>query len=168
MRKLTVPNDFFTNAAEALKQGHTVKLLIGGQSMYPFIRGGIDVVEIIPCPPEGELPAWCCPFFCWEGRYMIHRYIGRESREGSEISEGDEGSEINKDDNYLMLGDGNVARIERVKRKDIIGLLRTIHRPDGTTQDCLDVRWLKKAEWWYRLRYIRRWLLPFIKMIQVG
>lgn len=158
MRKLTVPNDFFADAAEALKQGQTVKLLIGGQSMYPFIRGGIDVVEIIPCPPEGELPAWCCPFFRWEGRYMIHRYIGKENSNGGESGEGSES------DNYLMLGDGNIARIERVKRKDIIGLLRTIHRPDGTKQDCLDARWLKKAEWWYRLRYIRRWLLPILKI----
>lgn len=63
MRKITVSNDFFAGAAEALKQGQTVKLLIGGQSMYPFIRGGIDQVEVVPCPPEGELPKWCCLFY---------------------------------------------------------------------------------------------------------
>lgn len=126
MRKITVSNDFFAEAAEALRQGQTVKLLIGGQSMYPFIRGGIDLVEVVPCPPDEELPAWCCPFYQWEGRYMIHRYIGREG------------------DDCLMLGDGNVARIERVKRKDIIGVLQTICRPDGTTQDCRDARWLKR------------------------
>ena len=28
--------------AEALKQGQTLTLLIDGQSMYPFIRGGVD------------------------------------------------------------------------------------------------------------------------------
>ena len=48
MRKITVSNDFFAEAAEALRQGQTVKLLIGGQSMYPFIRGGIDLVEVVP------------------------------------------------------------------------------------------------------------------------
>ena len=53
----------------------------------------------------------------------------------------------------MMLGDGNLARIERVKREDIIGILRTIYRPDGTVQDCRDTRWLKKAKWWYRLRF---------------
>lgn len=149
MKKLTVSNSFLGEAAEALKEGHTVKLLIGGQSMYPFIEGGVDLVEVAPCPPEGELPKLCCPFYQWEGRYMIHRYIGREG------------------DECLMLGDGNIARIERVKREDIVGLLQTIHRPDGTAQDCRDPRWLKKAEWWYRLRPLRRFLLPVFKRMHV-
>lgn len=149
MRKIVLTNSFFSEAADALKLGQTVKLLIGGQSMYPFIRGGIDLVEIVPCPPGEELPAWCCPFFRWEGRYMIHRYIGREG------------------DEHLMLGDGNVARIERVKREDIIGVLRYIYRPDGARLDCNDRAWLKRAEWWYRLRFLRRWLLPTFKMLHI-
>lgn len=80
---------------------------------------------------------------------MIHRYIGREGEE------------------YLMMGDGNVARIERVKREEIIGLTQTIYPPDGIRVNCYDVHWLKKAEWWYRLRFLRRWLLPFFKMLHI-
>ena len=95
MRKVTLPNQFLAEAARALADGETVKIQITGESMYPFIRSGRDTVEIVPCPPEGELPAWCCPFYQWGGNYMIHRYIGSE---GSDC---------------LMLGDGNVARIER-------------------------------------------------------
>ena len=149
MRKIVLTNSFLAEAAEALQQGQTVKLLIGGESMYPFIRGGIDLVEVVPFLPENELPTWCCPFFRWEGRYMIHRYIGREGNE------------------YLMLGDGNVARIERVKREDIIGVLRYIYRPDGARLDCNDRAWLKRAEWWYRLRIFRRWLLPIFKVMHI-
>ena len=149
MRKIVLSNGFFVEAAEALKKGQTVKLLVGGQSMYPFIRGGMDLVEVIPFSTEDELPAWCCPFYQWEGRYMIHRYIGRE------------------DDDYLMMGDGNVARIERVKREEIIGLLRYIYPPDRTRRDCFDKRWLKKAEWWYQLRFLRRWLLPLFKILLI-
>lgn len=149
MRKIVVSNNFFAEATKALKRGQTVKLLINGQSMHPFIRGGTDSVEVIPFPLEGELPAWCCPFFQWNGKYLIHRYIGSEG------------------DDCLMLGDGNIARIERVKRKDVIGLLRYIYHPDGTTQDCRDTRWLKKAEWWYRLRVLRRWLLPLFKTLHI-
>ena len=48
MRKIVVSNNFFNEAAKALKQGQTVKLLIGGHSMYPFIKGGIDLVEVVP------------------------------------------------------------------------------------------------------------------------
>lgn len=61
MRKLIVPNSFLSEAAEALRAGQTVKLHIDGQSMYPFIHGGKDLVEVVPCPPEGELPLYCRP-----------------------------------------------------------------------------------------------------------
>ncbi len=150
MRKIVLTNSFFSEASDALKQGQTVKLLVGGQSMYPFIRGGIDLVEVVPIPPGDELPAWCCPFYQWQGRYMIHRYVGRNG------------------DEYLMQGDGNVARIERVKREEIIGVLRYIYRPDGYRVDCSDKSWLKKAKWWYRLRLLRRWLLLLFKILHIG
>lgn len=147
MRKLVVTNDFLAETAEALKQGKTVKVRINGQSMYPFIRGGRDLVEIVPLAPDAPLPAWCCPFYHWGDSYMIHRYIGSES------------------DECLMLGDGNLLRIERVKRSELIGLLRYIYRPDGTVQDCLDADWLKRGGRWYRLRPLRRFLLPLMKRI---
>lgn len=147
MRRITLPNRFLEEAAQALAHGETVKIQITGDSMYPFIRSGKDTVEIVPCPPDGELPDWCCPFYQWEGKYMIHRYIGREG------------------DDCLMLGDGNLARIERVRRDGIIGLLSRIHHADGTVQDCTDARWLRRARWWYRLRPLRRWLLAFLKRV---
>ena len=149
MRKLVVGNGFLAEAAEALRQGKTVKARIDGGSMYPFIRGGKDVVELVPCDADSELPAWCCPFYYWEGHYMVHRYIGREG------------------DYCLMLGDGNLARIERVKRSEIIGLLRYIYLPDGSVQDCQDAKWLRKGALWYRLRPVRRFLLPVMKRLRV-
>lgn len=149
MRKLVVANEFLAEAAETLKQGKSVKVRIDGQSMYPFIKGGRDLVEIVPLAADAEMPAWCCPFYCWEGRYMIHRYIG---------SEGDE---------CLMLGDGNLVRVERVKRSEVVGLLRYIYRPDGSVQDCTDARWLRRGAWWYRLRPLRRFLLPLFRLLKV-
>ena len=149
MRKLVIGNEFLAEAAEALRQGKTVKVRIDGESMYPFIRGGKDLVELVPCDAESELPAWCCPFYCWEGHYMVHRYIGREETD------------------CLMLGDGNLARVERVRRSEVIGLLRYIYRPDGSVQDCLDARWLRKGALWYKLRPVRRFLLPLMKRLRV-
>lgn len=148
MRKLVVANDFLAEAAEVLRQGKRVKVRIDGQSMFPFIIGGKDVVEIDPLPADSELPAWCCPFYQWEGKYMVHRYIGREG------------------DECLMLGDGNLYRIERVKRSEVLGLLRYIYRPDGSVQDCTDSRWLKRGALWYKLKPIRRILLPLFRMIR--
>ncbi len=149
MRRITLPNDFMAEAARLLREGKSVKIHITGESMLPFIHGGRDVVEIEPCPSAGDLPAWCCPFYCWEGKYMIHRYIGHDG------------------EFCLMLGDGNIARIEKVKREEIIGLLRRIYRPDGSVQDCTSPRWLKRGGWWYRLKPLRRWLLPAMRMFNV-
>lgn len=149
MRKLVVPNSFFTEAAEALKNGQTVRLFVDGQSMYPFIRGGKDEIEVVPYDGTSPLELWCCPFYQWGGNYMIHRYIGMNG------------------DKCRMLGDGNIYRIEEVPKQDIVGILRTIYHPDGTTQDCRDKRWLRKAVWWYRLLKVRRFLIPLFRMLGV-
>lgn len=149
MRKLIVPNDFFSEAADALRSGQTVRLHVDGQSMYPFIHGGADEIEVVPydgvTPPED----WCCPFYQWNGSYMIHRFIGMNGN------------------NWKMLGDGNIYRIEEVPQKEIIGILRTIYHPDGTQQDCRDKRWLRRAAWWYRLRRVRRFLIPLFRLLGV-
>lgn len=149
MRKLVVPNSFFAEAAEALRNGQTVRLHVDGQSMYPFIHGGKDEIEVIPYDPQTPLEPWCCPFFQWGGNYMIHRYIGMNG------------------DMCQMFGDGNIYRIEEVRKEDIAGILRTIYHPDGTQQDCRDEKWLKKAVWWYRLRKFRRFLIPLFRLCRI-
>ena len=149
MRRIVVPNDFLSVAEEELRAGRTVRLHIDGQSMYPFIRGGRDEVEIVPFPSDRKLPEWCCPFYRWEGRYMVHRYVGME------------------DGCCVMLGDGNIVRRERVHREDVIGILNKIYRPDGGVQDCSDPRWLRKAKLWYRLRPLRKFLIPAFRFLHI-
>lgn len=149
MRKLIVPNSFFAEAATVLRSGQSVRLHVDGQSMYPFIHGGKDDILVVPYDGVTPLEPWCCPFYQWEGNYMIHRYIGM------------------KDGLCEMLGDGNIYRIEKVPQSEIVGILRTIYHPDGSEQDCRDPKWLRKAVWWYRLRKIRRFLLPLFKYIGV-
>ena len=149
MRKLVVPNSFFAEAAEALRSGQSVRLHVNGQSMYPFIHGGKDEIEIVPYDGKTPLEPWCCPFYQWKGNYMIHRYIGMDG------------------DLCQMLGDGNIYRIEKLPKEEIIGLLRTIYHPDGTEQDCRDTQWLRKAAWWYRFRKLRRFLIPLFRIFGV-
>ena len=48
MRKIVVGNDFLAGVAESLREGQTVTLYMGGQSMFPAIRGGRDLVEVEP------------------------------------------------------------------------------------------------------------------------
>ena len=143
--KKVVPNIFLQEAAEILKSGQPVRLHIDGQSMYPFIRGGKDEVEVVPYDGVSALPLWCAAFYCWEGKYMIHRYIG--TNEGK----------------LLMMGDGNLVRIEAVDPTAVYGILSTIYHPDGSAQDCNEKAWLSRGKWWYRLRGIRRFLIPLLR-----
>ena len=149
MRKVVVPNGFLSLAEDELRAGRSVRLHIDGESMYPFIRGGVDEVEIVPCPAEGELPLWCCPFYKWEEQYMVHRYIGSEGGE------------------CVMLGDGNIFRRERVRREEIIGILNRIFHPDGSVQDCNDPRWIRRGRLWYRLLPLRRFLIPAFRLLRI-
>lgn len=149
MRKLVVPNHFFAVAAELLRNGQTVRLHVDGQSMYPFIHGGKDEIEVVPYDGKTPLEPWCCPFYQWGGKYMIHRYIGMDG------------------DKCRMLGDGNIYRIEEVSRNEIVGILRTIYHSDGSIQDCRDKKWLKKAAWWYRLRKVRRFIIPLFRLLGI-
>ena len=48
MKQKIVHNVFLAEAADLLEQGISVKVRIGGESMFPFIRGSKDEVEIIP------------------------------------------------------------------------------------------------------------------------
>ena len=108
MRKLVVPNSFFAEAAEALRNGRSVRLHVDGQSMYPFIHGGKDEILINPYDGVSPLEPWCCLFYQWGGNYMIHRLVETDG------------------ETCRMLGDGNLCRLEELPKKEIIGILRTI------------------------------------------
>ena len=143
-KRLILGNLFLAETAEALRGGRRVTVRIDGGSMFPFIRGGRDVVELVPCPPAGPLQPWCCYLYHWEGQYMIHRFVGMDG------------------DHCLFMGDGNVVRHERVERAEVVGLLRYIVRPDGRRVDCLSPAWLRRGRWWYRWRWTRRFLYPLL------
>ena len=88
---MVLKNQFLASVADMLSEGKKVRIRIDGESMYPFIRGGKDEVELIPYTVSRHLQLGECIFYEWKGQYMIHRYIGR------------------KEDKYLMMGDGNLV-----------------------------------------------------------
>lgn len=145
--KLILPNGYLQFAEEELREGRSVTILADGCSMVPFIKGGKDKVEIRPLEKDETLQPLCCPFYKWNGHYMIHRYIGNE---GSK---------------YVMLGDGNLGRYEYVERGEILGVLTKIHHQDGSIQDCCDPRWIRKARIWKKLLPVRRILLAIARRL---
>lgn len=145
MKQIIVQNAFLAEAANLLEQGKSVRIRIGGESMFPFIRGGEDEVEIVPYNSGHPLPLWSCVFYQWKGHYMIHRFIGRN------------------EEKFRMMGDGNLLQVEEVAANDIKGILKVIYHHNGTCQDCLEGRWLRKGQYWYKLRKFRRMLIFIIR-----
>jgi len=147
MKRQVVQNSFLEGVAALLAEGRPVRVRIDGRSMYPFIRGAKDEVELVPYQPGGSLPLWTCVFFRWRESYMVHRYIGRDG------------------EFFCFMGDGNLVQVEKIEESAIGGVLRTIYRPDGSEQDCMDSKWLRKGALWYRFRCFRRFLLPLYRII---
>ena len=65
MKTLVVQNQFLEGVASLLEDGQTVRIRIGGSSMDPLIRGGVDEVELVPYVSGDELPLWTGVFFRW-------------------------------------------------------------------------------------------------------
>lgn len=147
MRTISVSNTFFAQAKKTLREGKEVRLLVQGNSMLPFIIGGKDTVTLIPYLDE-DLPLGTAAFYQWNGNYMIHRLVRKD------------------DTHYHFLGDGNIYRIETVPRKNVIGILQTIHHPNGTDTDATTAAWRKKGMWWYHIQPLRRYVLFVYKRVK--
>ena len=143
--KLILPNEFLSIAEEELREGKSVKILADGASMYPFIKGGKDYAEVVPMPSDMEPKLWQAYLFKYNGKYVIHRFVAKEG------------------DIYRMLGDGNLKIEERVKRRDIIGILNRIHKANGETVDTTTKKWQRKGKIWNRMLPFRRYLLAIIR-----
>lgn len=147
MKRQIVQNNFLEGVAAMLAEGQSVRVRIDGESMYPFIRGSKDEVELVPYQSGTQLPLWTCLFFKWRESYIVHRYVGKE---GSF---------------FCFMGDGNLVQVEKVEESNILGILRTIYHSDGTEQDCLNSKWLCWGALWYRMRKFRRFLLPLYRRL---
>ena len=143
-RTLVLPNIFFEEVANQLREGNDVTVSVQGDSMYPFLHSG-DTIRLRPYQEGEELPLFCAVFYKWEGHYMTHRVVRKDAT------------------SYTMLGDGNVYRFETLPAKDILGVLVSCCRPDGCSIDCLSSHWLRRGRFWYWRRPLRRYLLWIMK-----
>ena len=145
MRRIVYQNHFLEEIAQLLREGDSVRVRIDGESMHPFIIGGKDEVMLIPYDKKYPLKLWSCAFYNWRGHYMIHRFVGVQ------------------DGKYCMMGDGNLVQMERIEESEILGILQTVYHADGSTQDCLGKKWLCQGRYWFKLRKLRRFLLPLYR-----
>ena len=173
MKQISVPNaELFSEAGRLLSEGKEVTILARGNSMLPFIRGGVDKVTLASVPAAGRQDGGGVP--------------GAQGGEGFQGTQGGEGfqetpSGITPGDILLceispghfvlhrliridgerltLMGDGNLRGVEHCMRAHVIARAVRIIRPDGSSADCCSPSELRKARLWRRLLPLRRILL---------
>ena len=139
MDKKTYPNALLLGEVSAvLDEGREAIILPTGNSMLPFIRGGVDRVLLRRMP---DVAVGDIVLVCIEGRYLLHRVVAREGEA------------------LTLMGDGNVRGQEHCRIADVIGTVGEIIRPDGSS------RTPGKGCFWRALRPVRRYLLAFYRRI---
>jgi len=139
MDKRTLPNDILLGeVSAALQEGRDVVITPTGNSMRPFIRGGVDRVAL---RKRETLAVGDIVLAFLDGRYVLHRIVALDG------------------DAVTLMGDGNLRGKERGHAGDIVGTVTEIIRPDGRR------RAPGKGRLWRALLPVRRYLLAIYKRL---
>ena len=139
MDKRTLPNDILLGeVTAALREGRDAIITPTGNSMRPFIRGGVDRVVL---SKRETLAVGDIALACLDGRYILHRIVALDG------------------DAVTLMGDGNLRGTERGHASDIVGTVTAIIRPDGRR------RAPGKGRLWRALLPVRRYLLAIYKRL---
>lgn len=130
----------FQRVESALKNGQRVKIRLVGQSMYPFFDEQKDVLTIAP-KKQKKIRVGDTVLAYYNMNHILHRVIS-----------------IGKNGVYLLQGDANLKRQEKVDYKDIMGVLVSIERGHSKTIHC-NCLWRVKGTMWVKLRPARKLLL---------
>lgn len=119
-----------------LRQGHTVRISFGGNSMLPMIVGGADKVLLKPLPPDGPLRPGDIYLFSFQGHCVIHRLM--HTGGGRCVFRGD-----------------NCRQTETVAREAVWARLEAVEHADGTVVSCDSEAWRSRSRRVLRRRRCR-------------
>ncbi len=136
-----VDNDTFFACVEAeLAEGRPVRFRLKGNSMFPLLRNGKDVVVLEKCPAESLQPMDVV-LFRYRGKHVLHRIIRREG------------------ERLLIQGDGSIVAKEECKVDDVVGKVVQICRPSGKEIPVGSWKWTIPSRMWHGLGFLRNWIL---------
>lgn len=151
--RVTVPNAVMLGEVDRLlSEGHTVVILTKGVSMMPFIRGGVDSVELYRCDElkVGQIALGQIS----PGHYVLHRIVAMDG------------------ERVTLHGDGNLGpftlswrgqdRVEICSRSSICGVVSRIIRPGKPDVDCSTSRFYRRSRRWRLAPYVVRRLFNAI------
>ena len=132
-------------AQNFLSKGEKVTMRGSGNSMIPYLRAR-DSFVLSPYRPE-DLKTGRIVLFSYQGKYIIHRIIGR------------------KDECFIIQGDGVCKNKEIVPEKDIIAIVWTIIRSKG--KEVSTRSFGARLYWfaWRLLRPVRRYVLWLLRKL---
>lgn len=139
MDKRSIPNEILLEeVAAVLREGREAVITPTGNSMLPFIRGGVDRVVLTL---RDKLAVGDIVLARFNGRYLLHRIIALD---GEAVT---------------LMGDGNLKGRERGRAADVIGTVTAIIKPDGRR------RVPGKGRLWRLLLPVRRYLLAIYRRL---
>ena len=142
-----VDNDtFFAWVESEIEAGHAVRFRLKGNSMFPLLRNGKDVVVLEKCPAESLQPMDVV-LFRYRGKHVLHRIIRREG------------------ERLLIQGDGSIVAKEECTVDDVVGKVLRICRPSGKEIPVGSWQWTIPSRMWHGLGFLRNWILRMVHIL---
>ena len=139
MDKRVIPNDILLGEVAALlREGREAVITPTGNSMLPFIRGGVDRVVL---RRTDDVTVGDIVLVHTGGRYILHRLIAHDG------------------DALTLMGDGNLQGTESCTTADVVGTVTAVIRPSGREQTP------GKGRLWRILNPLRRYLLAIYRRL---
>ena len=139
MDKRVIPNDILLGEVAALlREGREAVITPTGNSMLPFIRGGVDRVVL---RRTDDVTVGDIVLVHTGGRYILHRLIARDG------------------DALTLMGDGNLQGTESCTTADVVGTVTAVIRPSGRELTP------GKGRLWRILKPLRRYLLAIYRRL---
>ncbi len=146
-QKRIIPNEvLLPEVARLISEGHTVTLIIRGNSMNPFLVDRRDRIVVGPFTETDLQPGAVVLARESLGRIVFHRIIRRNEQE------------------LTLLGDGNLKVTEQTNIADVMGIMVAAIRKDKE-YPCNGRIWQRYSFWWIKMMPIRRWLLAIFRRI---
>lgn len=135
---------YLSDIEKLISAGHSVKIPIEGNSMYPFLVDRRDCVFIKRESniKIGDIVLVRMP----DKQYILHRVYNIIHEQ------------------YILMGDGNIHAMEVCQQSNIIGKAYKIERNGRYIMPCSFSEEIKVALWRY-LRPIRRYLMAVLSII---
>lgn len=141
-----LPNNYFREIESLLLNGSKVRVRVDGDGMFPFLRGGKDIIGLTPVTND-RLRRGTIALFRYGEHYIIHRIV------------------MCKGDTFVMQGDGNSKGYENCKLGDILGTLDYVERNTQCVVNFYKWHYQFLSEIWIKLLPIRPYLLAILKRI---